>query len=69
MAVNETRSMNADLREGLTDGVVKKSTPDRGGVVEPSALYGQLHSGIGHYDTLVSAVAKAEMALRQSSLR
>lgn len=31
MAVNETRSMNADLREGITDGIVKKVTPDRGG--------------------------------------
>jgi hypothetical protein len=31
MAVNETRSMNEDLREGITDGVVKKATPDRGG--------------------------------------
>lgn len=31
MAVNETRSMNADLREGITDGMVKKVAPDRGG--------------------------------------
>ena len=31
MAVNETRSMNADLREGITDGMVKKASPDRGG--------------------------------------
>lgn len=31
MAVNESRSMNADLREGITDGMVKKPTPDRGG--------------------------------------
>jgi hypothetical protein len=31
MAVNETRNMNQDLREGITDGMVKKSTPDRGG--------------------------------------
>jgi len=31
MAVNETRSLNADLREGITDGMVKKATPDRGG--------------------------------------
>lgn len=31
MAVNETRNMNADLREGLTDGVVKKINPNRGG--------------------------------------
>ena len=31
MAVNETRSLNGDLREGITDGVVKKIAPDRGG--------------------------------------
>jgi hypothetical protein len=31
MAVNETRNMNADLREGITDGMVKKVSPDRGG--------------------------------------
>lgn len=38
MAVNETRSMNGDLREGLTDGVVKKLTPDRGGVTDKSSV-------------------------------
>lgn len=31
MAVNETRSMNKDLREGITDGSVKKYSPNRGG--------------------------------------
>ncbi|NDC89085.1 MAG: hypothetical protein EB075_09825 [Bacteroidetes bacterium] len=31
MAVNETRSLNQDLREGITDGMVKKASPDRGG--------------------------------------
>jgi len=31
MAVNESRSLNADLQEGLTDGIVIKRTPDRGG--------------------------------------
>lgn len=31
MAVNESRNMNADLREGITDGVVKKVNPNRGG--------------------------------------
>jgi hypothetical protein len=31
MAVNESRSLNGDLREGISDGVVKKATPDRGG--------------------------------------
>lgn len=38
MAVNETRSMNGDLREGLTDGVVKKLTPDRGGVTDKDTV-------------------------------
>jgi len=32
MAVNETRSMNDNLAAGLTDGVVKKIAPNRGGV-------------------------------------
>lgn len=31
MAVNETRSMNEDLLAGITDGIVKKSSPNRGG--------------------------------------
>jgi hypothetical protein len=31
MAVNDLRSMNKDLREGITDGVVKKINPNRGG--------------------------------------
>lgn len=34
MAVNESRSLNTDLIEGLTDGLVIKSTPGRGGVAE-----------------------------------
>jgi len=33
MAVNDSRSMNNDLREGITDGMVKKVAPDRGGVL------------------------------------
>lgn len=28
MAVNSSRSMNADLREGLTDGKYRKARPD-----------------------------------------
>jgi len=36
MAVNDSRSMNADLQQGLTDGRVKTLTPDRGGTVEVS---------------------------------
>ena len=37
MAVNETRSMNADLREGISDGAVKKDAPNRGGSTEYDA--------------------------------
>ena len=34
MAVNETRNLNFDLQEGLTDGLLIKRTPDRGGEAE-----------------------------------
>lgn len=32
--VNEERSLNHDMMEGISDGTVKKLAPDRGGVVE-----------------------------------
>jgi hypothetical protein len=38
MAVNETRSMNGDLREGISDGIVQKLTPDRGGVTDRASV-------------------------------
>lgn len=38
MAVNESRSMNNDLRRGATDGKFKNLTPDRGGDVDPTAV-------------------------------
>jgi len=34
MAVNTSRSQNADLRLGATDGAYKSTTPSRGGEVE-----------------------------------
>lgn len=37
MAVNDSRSMNRDLRLGATDGKFKNLTPDRGGEVDPTA--------------------------------
>ena len=37
MAVNDSRSMNRDLRLGATDGKFKSLTPDRGGDVDPTA--------------------------------
>lgn len=34
MAINDFRSMNADLQQGLVDGRIKSLAPDRGGSVE-----------------------------------
>lgn len=34
MAVNETRNLSVELRNGITDGSVKRMAPDRGGSVE-----------------------------------
>jgi hypothetical protein len=36
MAVNDSRSMNQDLKLGARDGAFKSLTPDRGGEVDPS---------------------------------
>lgn len=67
MAVNESRSMNADLREGLTDGVVKKIAPDRGGVVERDA---HMSSTLQQqYGMTFGVSPDVEVALRQTSLR
>lgn len=67
MAVNESRSMNADLRAGLTDGIVKKLAPNRGGVVEPADGMSRsvLHNEL--YDNSFDAAAGA-MAQRLTSL-
>lgn len=36
MAYAQPRSANAELHEGMTDGVYRKVNPDRGGDVEPT---------------------------------
>lgn len=36
MAVNRSRSQNAELDEGATDGTFKKIPPDRSGVNDPN---------------------------------
>lgn len=35
MAVNNERSMNADMHSGANDGRLKSLTPDRGGILDP----------------------------------
>lgn len=42
MAYPQTRSMRADLNEGLTDGKYKKAVTDRGGLVEPATYLSRI---------------------------
>jgi hypothetical protein len=39
MAYPATRSMNQDLKEGMTDGKYKKIVQNRGGIVEKDVFY------------------------------
>lgn len=66
MAVNESRSMTNDLHEGITDGVVKKDAPDRGGVVEPDAHQQSLLQE--QYNMISSYGAASEVVRRVTSL-
>lgn len=43
MAVNETRNMNMDLREGITDGIVKKLNPNRGGFPNDDHCFAEVY--------------------------
>ena len=70
MAVNETRNMNADLREGLTDGVVKKVNPNRGGFPNDDHCVQMVYGSLSHdlYDPLVgSNPAQVYAAMRVAS--
>lgn len=44
MAVNDSRSMNNDLKEGANDGKFKSLTPDRGGEVDTTAPTVRAHA-------------------------
>ena len=69
MAVNESRSMNADLREGLTDGTVKKLAPNRGHLTDAysaNVVYGVLASDL--YDPAFSGSAADDVASRITTL-
>lgn len=46
MAVNEYRSMNQDLREGVTDGVVKKINPNRGGYPNDDSCFQEVYAAL-----------------------
>lgn len=68
MAVNESRNLNAELAEGLTDGVVKKLAPNRGALTDAQAaetVYNNLARDL--YDptfTTGESVARRQTTLR-----
>ena len=64
MAVNDARSMNRDLRLGMTDGKFKSLTPDRGGDVDPTAVTARMHVLQSQYPTgeLYSIVERHPLA-------
>ena len=66
MAVNESRSLNHDLWEGITDGAVKKDAPSRGGVVEPDAH--QSHLLQAQYGMMSAYGAASDAARRITAL-
>ncbi len=41
MAVNQSRSQNANLAEGMSDGKYKKAVMDRGGEIESTTYNGR----------------------------
>jgi hypothetical protein len=51
MAVNDSRSMNRDLRLGLSDGRYKSLTPDRGGDVDPTSATARMNVLKAQYPT------------------
>lgn len=70
MAVNETRSLTYDLREGLSDGSVKKINPDRGG--QPNDKYSALAQQTWRnqqYGSVTSSMAADEVADRYTNLK
>lgn len=50
MSVNTSRSMNAELDQGRSDGVVRKREPNRSGEVDPatSTVRTNLHPDYGY---------------------
>jgi hypothetical protein len=64
MAVNDARSMNRDLRLGLSDGKFKSLTPDRGGDVDPTHATARMQVLQSQYPTgeLYSIVERHPLA-------
>jgi len=71
MAVNEDRNMNADLREGLTDGMVKKLTPNRGGTPNDFGLAQRMYDTLPYdlYDPSFDGGRVSELAGRQTRIK
>lgn len=57
MATNDSRSMNHDLSEGMTDGKYKKiATNERGGNVDPATAKARVHLYPAHYGFIEAPV-------------
>lgn len=70
MAVNESRSLNLDLIEGLTDGMVIKSTPNRGGSTEyPDNGWNNEQYGNSKGDSMAQHVANRVYGVKRSGQR
>lgn len=71
MAVNESRSMNGELKEGITDGIVKKLAPNRSGTPNDFGLVQSVYDtlavdlyGVEFSDGVKNAVAKRYTTVR-----
>lgn len=61
MAVNESRSMNTELREGQTDQMYKKTPSgggERGGIIDPATHKARIHLSDQWYGVNTEAVSK-----------
>lgn len=63
MAVNESRSMNADMKQGANDGKFKSLTPDRGGEVEMGAVATRMTELQEQYNVVPSLPSKNQAHL------
>lgn len=48
MAVNESRNMTEELKEGVTDGWIKKVAPNRGGDRKDFSESAEMMSNLSH---------------------
>jgi hypothetical protein len=70
MAVNETRNLNGDLADGITDGMVKKVNPNRGGFPNDDDQWRDTYAAVSNelYDPVSWGGYRDEVARRYTRL-